>query len=212
MKSIWKFLHKPIALAIKSFVLVIIKTLRVEIQGIDEFREAVDFQKRGGPPIIVTIWHNNLFLLPLFASHFTKTEPLTILISKSRDGNIPALIAESFPGVQVIRIGHRTRHQSLIETIHALENKRIVILTPDGPRGPRHSVKPGAVFACQTAKGRLFALTWNASSAIELNTWDRFVIPLPFSKVHIHFHKPLEFKPNESTDIGAERLREEMLK
>lgn len=212
MKSVWKFLQKPIALALKSFTLLLIKTLRIEIQGLDEFRKAVDLQKRGGPPIVVTIWHNELFLLPLFASHFTKQEPLTILISKSRDGNIPALIAESFTSVEVIRIGHRTRHQSLIETIHALEKKRIVILTPDGPRGPRHSVKPGAVFACQTAQGRLFALTWKASKAIELNTWDRFLIPLPFSKVAVLFHRPLEFKSSESVDIGAERLRQEMLK
>lgn len=48
MKSVWKFLQKPIALALKSFTLLLIKTLRIEIQGLDEFRKAVDLQKRGG--------------------------------------------------------------------------------------------------------------------------------------------------------------------
>ena len=191
-----------------TFVLLT-KTLRIRVHGIEQFRTACEEQQsRNGPPVMLSMWHNRLFLAAYLPLYLTKSVKYTALISKSRDGDIPTLFATNFCKIDVIRIGHKKRHPALLEMIRALKNKQVVFITPDGPRGPRYEVKPGVIIASQRTQARIFPFTWKASWVATLKSWDRFKIPLPFAKVELHFHDPITFEGDEPIEACAARLQQ----
>jgi lysophospholipid acyltransferase (LPLAT)-like uncharacterized protein len=107
------------------------------------------------------------------------------VVSKSRDGKLLASYAKTYRNVETILVGHRSRHGALLQMLQALEKNAVVILTPDGPRGPRHAVKPGVIFSAQKCSADVVAMRASFSSKWTLNTWDKMQIPKPFSKVTI---------------------------
>ena len=160
-------------------------------------------------PLIIVLWHNNLLLLAPILIKFTKNVSYTVLISKSRDGDIPSYLAGTYPKVDVIRVGHKTRHIAMLDSLAAIEKGNILVLTPDGPRGPVHVVKPGVIFSAQKTNADVVALSWQASKMYRLKSWDRFCIPMPFSKLHVSFSPALSFESVEVDD--AKKILENAL-
>lgn len=185
------------AFFLKAYLWLVAKTSRIIIEGQEQFRQELD------APVILAIWHNKLFLLPLIACKLAPTTKTVAVISKSRDGDIPSALATSFPQGEVIRIGHKTRHLALQEIIRALHEKKIILITPDGPRGPVGQVKPGVIFASQQTNALVFPCTWQCSSTVCLKSWDRFQIPLPFSRLQIQIKSPKQFVHGESLQDGC---------
>jgi hypothetical protein len=70
-------------------------------------------------------------------------------------------------------------------------NGRIVAITPDGPKGPLYQVKPGAVIAAKEAGAPIIPLTWDAKPCWHLSTWDKMMLPKPFSTIHVKFGPPV---------------------
>lgn len=163
-------------------------TLRVQFNISEATKDALITSTR---PAVLLLWHDNLFLLPLL-SHLRLERAATILISHSRDGEIPARIAEKFQNVQVIRVKARLRHMAVKESIDVLEKNTLLIITPDGPRGPRRVIKQGSLFLATKTNADVFTFSWTASKCWHLSTWDRFSIPLPFARVHVSFNGPVE--------------------
>jgi Kdo2-lipid IVA 3' secondary acyltransferase len=190
MQKIKTSINFVLGLLLRAVVSLLFRTLRLEVHGLDEFQE----RAKKNSPLIIALWHNNLLLLGPIMNKFTKNLSYTILISKSRDGNIPSFFAKTYPKVEVIRVGHKTRHIALMESLTAIENGRILVLTPDGPRGPACVVKPGVVFSAQKAQADVVAFSWHASKMYRLKSWDRFCIPMPFSKLHITFSPAHSFE------------------
>ncbi len=202
-------INRLAAWCIRGYLWIVIKTSRVEIEGLDELHRSIhNLHNANGNPIIIAVWHNKLFLLPYIVGYLAPRIPTSAVISKSRDGDIPSALATSFDSVDVIRIGHKSRHRALQEIVHTLQQKKIILITPDGPRGPCYEVKPGVVFASKRCHAKVFPYTWNCSSTITLKSWDRFQIPLPFSKMKVIFKKPLEFADEEHLETGCIRLKQ----
>ena len=84
-----------------------------------------------------------------------------------------------------------------------------MVLTPDGPRGPRYRLAPGVIKAAQVSRSPIGPLHMQFSRAIRLKTWDRFVIPLPFSRITITADEFLEV-PRDLDDDALESLRAEL--
>src|SRR5439155_5019009 len=72
-----------------------------------------------------------------------------------------------------------------LEMIKGLEKGKITLITPDGPRGPRHKIKPGVIFSAQKVQASIIAYHWTGSRYWTLGSWDRLRIPKPFSKVYV---------------------------
>lgn len=143
-------------------------------------------------PCIVMLWHNRLALV---AEAFTKKANefnYSAFISNSRDGEPLAILAKSYPNGNVIRVHHQARHQALREMISRLEKSReIILITPDGPRGPRYKIKPGTALAAKQANAWIVPFSWDADSFWELKTWDKFRIPKPFSTITYTWGTPI---------------------
>jgi lysophospholipid acyltransferase (LPLAT)-like uncharacterized protein len=137
-------------------------------------------------PIIFAFWHGQM--LPLLWVH--RGEGVAVLISEHRDGEIVARVAQSL-GLRVVR-GSTSRGagRALIGVVRELVAGREVAITPDGPRGPARSFAPGALIASQRANAPILAISVAARRCWRLKSWDRFMIPKPFTRVTVSYAGP----------------------
>lgn len=137
------------------------------------------------PPRILVVWHNRSFVMPeVFRRHFIPRK-LACLISPSR---MAAWEADFFTSLhlRVVR-GSSTRRSvpALREMIRELKAGHDVGISPDGPSGPLYSFQPGALALAQKHRLPLLLIAANAPRAYRARTWDRHLIPLPASSVHV---------------------------
>ena len=147
----------------------------------------VERLRRERRPMVFALWHGDM--LPLLYQH--RGEGVTVLISEHRDGELIARVAESL-GFRTVR-GSTTRGASraLVGLARELRDGHDIAVTPDGPRGPARSFAPGALIAAQRAGAPVIAVGLAARRAWRLASWDRFVIPKPFSRVCIAYSDPV---------------------
>src|SRR5262249_15868643 len=147
-------------------------------------------------------WHNRLFLSMPVHRQVVKCSldrEMAALVSASKDGGIVARILEHY-GVQPVR-GSSSRRgaQALLELTTWAEQGCDIAITPDGPRGPRYQVQDGAMSLAQLTGLPIVAVAVHVKWKICLNSWDRFQIPLPFTRVDMEFSDPVRV-PREATD------------
>lgn len=163
-----------------------------------------------GPRILV-FWHNRIPAISVgFLRHYPRKHPsrkgVSVLTSPSKDGDILAGVMANL-GMGSVRGSSSRRGSSAIRELTALLESGIdLAITPDGPRGPKYSLGPGAVFLSQKTGIPIMPLHARYHSAIRLKTWDSFAIPLPFSRVDITIDPYFSIDP-EATDLEAERLK-----
>lgn len=135
------------------------------------------------------------------------------IISNSRDGEVIAVLTNSYKQARSIRVPHHSRSAALQTFIRELKKgHEIFVVTPDGPRGPLYEVKPGVVLAAQEAEAHLVPLTWMSNTCWHLRTWDRFMIPKPFSTIEVKIGKPFTLPKDDSgTKAGAQLLQKALL-
>ncbi len=166
-------------------------------------------------PVILVTWHNRLALSMLmsrgYARHRQQPQRLAALVSASKDGALLARILELF-GVQPVR-GSTSRRgpQALLELTTWSEQGYDLAVTPDGPRGPRYIMQPGALALAQVTGCCIIPASNYVAWKVCLKSWDRFQIPLPFSRAVFRFGQPL-YVPREATDGQREALRQELEK
>lgn len=144
-------------------------------------------------PVIFALWHNRIFTMPpIWKLTGGKNRSTVVLTSASKDGSTLATAMEFF-GIGSIRGSSSRRAVSaLIGMKKALQEGKDVCVTPDGPKGPRYRVQPGLLKIAQATGVDIVPIHIRYTSAWRLSSWDRFVIPKPFSKVTIVFDKPIQ--------------------
>jgi lysophospholipid acyltransferase (LPLAT)-like uncharacterized protein len=128
------------------------------------------------------------------------------LISRSRDGQYISDIAACF-GVRSAR-GSTSRHglAAALAAVHAARDERLdLVVTPDGPRGPRYQVQPGVLRLAQATGRPIVSVTTHVRWKKVLRSWDLFQIPLPFSRCELVSGDPI-FVPAEATDAELDQL------
>lgn len=151
--------------------------------------------KRGGP-IIYAFWHGRL----LYLMHRYRGGDHLILVSQSRDGDLISSAARLF-GFRPIRGSTSksggTAIRQLIRLIKAGKNCGIA---PDGPRGPRYKAQPGAIALASITGAPIFPLTYSARRGLFAGSWDRFLLPAPFTEVVLVYGRPIEVARGSGLD------------
>ena len=166
-------------------------------------------------PRIMVFWHNRIPAISIgFLRHYPRRHPtrkgVSVLTSPSKDGDILAGVMANL-GMGSVRGSSSRRGSTAIRELTALLESGVdLAITPDGPRGPKYSLGPGAVFLSQKTGIPIMLLHARYHNAIRLKTWDNFAIPLPFSRVDITIDPYMTIDP-EATDLESERLRIETL-
>lgn len=158
-----------------------------------------------GQPFLLGMWHNNI----LTAAYDLSRRGLRYspLISRSRDGDYINWVLSRF-GFRTIRGSVSTGATgALREALRHLAAGSPVILTPDGPRGPRYRLQSGIVGLARKKGLPIVPICWSAPRRWEFSSWDRMRLSRPFSKVIVMVGTPLMIDPE--ADEEAERLRVE---
>lgn len=186
---------------VKGFFRLILKTSQVELVGVERFYETVKKH-----PTIIMLWHNRVVLCPnFFGEYMERSSNYTAYVSQSRDGEWLALATESYPNGYTIRVPKFDKHKSLREFVKTLK-KSIVLITPDGPTGPKYKIKPGVVLAASLAKAQIFPFSWSASRYWRLSSWDNMMIPKPFGKIVIGYGEPFFISSKDKSSIEEKTL------
>ncbi|MCB1119175.1 MAG: DUF374 domain-containing protein [Chlamydiia bacterium] len=126
--------------------------------------------------------------MPEFINQYGKGLNYAPIISFSRDGKLLTRIGETYSNIKTISVPHNRRAEALQQVIERLKTtNHLVVITPDGPRGPRYKPKRGLAYILKETNAPLLSLNWTANRYWELNTWDRLRIPKPFTTIHITF-------------------------
>jgi len=157
---------------------------------------------------IGALWHNRLLIFPLVLRRFFPNRPGAALISASRDGDLLTDAIHRF-GYEVIRgSSSRLGASAILQLTGELASGRDVVITPDGPRGPAYELGPGIVFLAQKSGASVLPMNLEYSRFWRLGSWDRFIIPRPFSKVRVLISQPLRVDPTSNpAQFEAQRLR-----
>lgn len=177
-----KWLNFLIAYTARGMFRVLMVTCKVRIEGLDEF-----VQTASEGATILMLWHNRLAIAGDILYRYAPQFTYAAFISKSKDAEPLAVLAESYPQGRAIRVAHDARHQALSKAIQHIKGGEIVVITPDGPRGPRYVIKPGIMLAAKMAAASIMPFTWTADRYWEFNTWDKLRLPKPFTTIVVTF-------------------------
>jgi lysophospholipid acyltransferase (LPLAT)-like uncharacterized protein len=156
-------------------------------------------------PLIASSWHS--CIIP--ATYICRNMGVRVMSSNSYDGEYMGRIIRKFGFVAVKGSSSRNAVRALLGLRRALEAGWTVAFTLDGPRGPRHKVKPGPVALGRSSGVPLTMFHVAVDKAWVLNSWDRMMIPAPFSRVLLRFGKLIHV-PSEATDEDLERYTAEL--
>jgi len=171
--------------------------VRCTREGTENFQR---FRRRG-EGVIFVFWHGQL--LPLVHHH--RKEGIVVLVSDHSDGEYIARIIHRH-GFGLAR-GSSTRGgvKGLKGILRAAREGKDLGFTPDGPKGPRHVFKKGALVAAQLTGLPLIPIGVGADRAWYLESWDRFMIPKPFSHLRIRYGEP-RWVPRRASEEEMERI------
>ncbi|RLA67725.1 MAG: hypothetical protein DRQ78_02315 [Epsilonproteobacteria bacterium] len=131
-------------------------------------------------------WHGELFMSPQVYRHVRKNRPASAIISTHTDGSLIANTLK-FLSIRPLRGSSRRRAAKvLIEAFRSIKEGEEVLLTPDGPKGPRHHMSDGAVAIALKSKLPIIMMNSHAKHFWQLKSWDQFIIPKPFTTLNIY--------------------------
>jgi lysophospholipid acyltransferase (LPLAT)-like uncharacterized protein len=160
----------------------------------------------------VTQYHGRIFpfwhrcVIP--ATHLFRDRNLAVMTSHSADGEYIARVIQKFGFLAIRGSSSRGGSQALLEMRTLIQNNGTAVFTIDGPRGPRYVAKRGPVLLASMTGVPIIPFYVAVKNAWVLNSWDRFVIPKPFSRIHTHFSTKIYVPPNLDDDaIEHHRMR-----
>ena len=208
-----------------SVIKLIGKTVRFEIEGYKDFDatgieafhglkgwedydlsnlEGFEKAEKNRIPAIFASWHDRLFLISYFGQGYN----FITMISSSFDGEYITRTAQRL-GHGVVR-GSSTRGGSdaLIKMVNFLRKGFLVYFTVDGPRGPRHEVKKGAITLAHKTGAPIMPISIEPEKFWTLNSWDKMQIPKPFTRAKVFIAAPIFISKDADTQEVENKRRE----
>ena len=143
-------------------------------------------------PVIYSFWHRAVFA----GAWLWRNVGAAVMVSRSFDGEFIARTIDKLGFVAVRGSSSRGGAQGLLGLKNQLEQGNPVVLTIDGPRGPKYVAKPGPVFLSRTTELPMVAFYVAVDDPWVLNTWDALIIPKPFSKALVRFSTKMRVPPD----------------
>ena len=195
-------MRRLIPLLAVAFIRIVGATLRVRHVG----SASIDRFNAEGKRYILSFWHAHL----LFMLQSRFAHPIGVISSRSKDGDISAGVFK-FYGVECVRgSSSKGGTGALRELIRMARRGRNIVFTPDGPRGPARVMKLGVVSAAQATGLPVIPVAFAADRKRNLRSWDRMVVPLPFSRVVFVYGEPIEIPRDGDVDEWGKVVERKM--
>jgi hypothetical protein len=172
----------------------------------------VAYLKNGGT-VLLCVWHQQFFSAIRHAKNYKIFNP-SLMISQSKDGEIVAKMAFHNGWNPIRGSSSKGGMGALKIMITNLKKDKLAAHIVDGPRGPSGVVKPGVIRLAHAANAVIVPISVSAEKAWHFNSWDKFLLPKPFSKVTLRFGEMIKFDRVKDRDIFERqrmRLEEVML-
>jgi len=188
-----------ISLVAASLIRLLRRSVRLRHHG----DEAMRGWEQRGERFILAFWHRHLLLMP----YAYRGRRISVLVSQSRDGELIARTVARL-GIDSSRGSSSRGGVAGMRTIlrKGAEGYDLAF-TPDGPRGPAGEVQPGVVLAAAATGFPIQPVAIAATWAKRLRSWDRFLVPLPFSTVHFAYGEPLMVERRGDMEAAAAELK-----
>ena len=135
---------------------------------------------------ICVCWHGELFMSPQAYRKIHKKQKASAIISAHFDGSLIAGTLNMFKIRPLRGSSSKGAKQVLLQAFKSIKNGEEVLITPDGPRGPRYHMSDGAIGIALKSRLPIFVMNYKADNYWQLKSWDKFVIPKPFTKVDFY--------------------------
>lgn len=178
--------------------------LRVKVVGEEAAHK--QFSKYGR--VIAAVFHQRFLPALAYVTKFRNFKPI-VMISQSSDGELIASLASRLGLVPVRGSSTRGGRDALMAILRALKKNPGVIHIVDGPTGPKGVVKPGLMAMAQVTGAPIFPIIISAEKAWVMRSWDRFLVPKPFSTVTIRWGDPFPV-PRGTRPDQLEELRKQV--
>ena len=185
--SAYSFRQKiAIHLAERAFYLLIKfigATIRYETEGWENFQKI----ERSGKIPIYSFWHDRIFA----GTYFFRNRGIVVITSQSFDGEYIARFIQRF-GYGAVR-GSSTRGgvSALVEMIRSMRRGSPMGITVDGPKGPRHVAKSGAIILAKKTGNPLMPFVVETKNFWTINSWDKLQIPKLFTRARVFIAEPI---------------------
>jgi len=155
---------------------------------------------------IFAFWHRNI--LPLM--YFHRNKNYVVIVSKSQDGDLIADVCEKL-GYLTARGSTSRGGSSALRNMIAQSRKYSLAFTPDGPKGPACKIKEGIVYLAKLTGLPIVLISARVGHEIVFNSWDRFRLPLPFSRIEVIYDTPQYIAKDADIDESIALMEKRMI-
>jgi lysophospholipid acyltransferase (LPLAT)-like uncharacterized protein len=181
-------------------VSAILSTVKIKTKN----QEALLKLNQEGKNFVLSFWHGSMVI----GWYLHKNLNCSALVSKSKDGDVLTHVLEKW-GYKVVRgSSHIGGNEALIMLLDLIEQNYSVAVTPDGPTGPIHKMKAGAVIVAKRENVPLVLVGIGCNRKIIFKSWDKFEMPLPFSKGSVVYSDPIYIEQNLNYDDTNKKILE----
>ena len=194
-------LSKPFLAFLYRFIRAYAWTFRLEVENEAPWMAHL----QNGGRVILCTWHQQFFAAIRHFQNYRVHRP-GLMISRSKDGEIIASVAERTGWEPVRGSSSRGGIEAMRKLIEILRRTRLAGHIVDGPRGPAGVVKNGLIRTAHAADAVIVPFYVSADRAWYFNSWDRFMLPKPFSRVRLRFDEMIRLAATEDeTEFEAQR-------
>ena len=146
---------------------------------------------------ILCFWHGRLLMMPL---SWNIKKKINVLISAHSDGQLLSKTVKYFDIKTIIGSSSKGGSEAIRNIIKSLKSGISIGMTPDGPRGPRMKINSVIIKIASLTGNKIVPLSYSVKKKIFLNSWDKFLVALPFGKGCFIWGKPIKIKKNISNN------------
>ena len=189
------------------FSCLVYRTCRIFVHGEENVFKALAYDG----PMILTSWHGMTMMVAAFARKYLDTNTFAGIAPDDHDGRTLTVFGQKL-GIKVFimrvygdstfRIGRR-----LVDLMRYIRSGKNLIIHPDGPAGPAYKIKPGLTYIAKKTNAMILPLGCYCRHAYHVPRWDRYTLPLPFSKIHIQVGEPIQIPEG---DQPLDEIRSEL--
>lgn len=192
--------EKKRALIIKFSPYILSKLHKFLFKSIFWQTKGIEHGNKIDSPVVIAFFHGRMMMLPFFYNFLRPNRKIKMIVSTHFDGELVAKVV-SYHGIDILKGSSTRGGVKLLKEILGLKNFDIGI-TPDGPKGPAEKVKNGVIYISKITGFPILPVTYSVKKKKILNTWDKFIIPKPFTKGLFLCGEPIYI----SKDIDDENL------
>ena len=181
-------------------------TLRLKFRGVTSGFQPYE---QGAPPSLFAIWHDSA-VIPVFCG---KQHGFAALTSRHQDGTFVEAVLKA-GGIGAVRGSTGRGGVTATRRLMKLAQDKHIVITPDGPRGPRRTMSKGIVYLASRSGRVVYPTAFHAGREWRIKgNWTDLMIPVPFSRVYCLIGDPIEVPPDvasQDLDTYVDRLQAAM--